>query len=191
MCQKRGVFYHYKCSHMECPEQYIGESVRTFGDRFREHPRAPSPIHLHRPQEQVDMEYFTITDRKAWGATRTIKEAIYIRVNDCSLNINLGKYNLVHLWEEVLKDTLHYNSGYTLAPSFPPTMGTSLPPLISHTDMGGTTNSSLASMVPSPLIRGATLSPSSPLLHLIHSFTPLTQNYTQSGASLVSRHFII
>ena len=29
---------------------------------------------------------------------RTIKEAIYIRVNDPSLNRNVGKYHLPHVW---------------------------------------------------------------------------------------------
>ena len=33
---------------------------------------------------------------------RTIKEALYIRVNDPSLNRNIGKYHLPHVWDEVL-----------------------------------------------------------------------------------------
>ena len=33
---------------------------------------------------------------------RAIKEAIYIRVNDPSLNRNVGKYHLPHVWDEVL-----------------------------------------------------------------------------------------
>ena len=107
MCQKRGVIYHYKCSCMDCPEQYIGESGRNFGDRFREHLRAQSPIHLHSQTtgHQVDLECFTIIDREAQGATRTIKEDMYIWVNDPSLNRNLAKYNLPNLWDEVLQDT--------------------------------------------------------------------------------------
>ena len=35
---------------------------------------------------------------------RTIKEAIYIRVNDPSLNRNVDKYHLPHVWDEVLAD---------------------------------------------------------------------------------------
>ena len=46
MCQKSVVIYHYKLSHTNCPEQYIGKSGRTSSDRFREHLRAPFPIHL-------------------------------------------------------------------------------------------------------------------------------------------------
>ena len=33
---------------------------------------------------------------------RTIKEALYIRVNNPSLKRNIGKYHLPHIWDEVL-----------------------------------------------------------------------------------------
>ena len=33
---------------------------------------------------------------------RTTKEALYIRVNNPSLNRNIGKYHLPHIWDEVL-----------------------------------------------------------------------------------------
>ena len=36
---------------------------------------------------------------------KTIKEALYIRVNDPSLNRNVGKYHLPHVWDEVLFNT--------------------------------------------------------------------------------------
>ena len=36
---------------------------------------------------------------------RTIKEALYIRVNDPSLNRNVGKYHLPHVWDDVLFNT--------------------------------------------------------------------------------------
>ena len=107
MCQKSGVIYHYKCSHMDYPEQHIGESSRTFGDRFQEHLRAPSPTHLHSQTtgHQMDLECLTIIDGEAQGATRTIKEAMYIQVNDSSLNEKQGKYSLPQMWDEVLQDT--------------------------------------------------------------------------------------
>ena len=37
---------------------------------------------------------------------RTIKEALYIRVNDASLNRIVGKYHLPHVWDEVLFNIL-------------------------------------------------------------------------------------
>ena len=37
--------------------------------------------------------------------TKTIKESIYIIVNNPSLNNNIGKYNVPHVWDEVLFNT--------------------------------------------------------------------------------------
>ena len=44
MLKKSRVIYSYKCGRVECAEEYIGESSRTFGERFKEHQKAPSPI---------------------------------------------------------------------------------------------------------------------------------------------------
>ena len=41
MMKKSGVIYSYKCGRVECDEEYIGESSRTFGERFKEHQKAP------------------------------------------------------------------------------------------------------------------------------------------------------
>ena len=45
--QMSWVIYKFKCTHINCPEEYIRESGRTFGDRLKEHLRAPLPIHQH------------------------------------------------------------------------------------------------------------------------------------------------
>ena len=42
--EKSVVIYRYKCDRVECDEEFIGESSRTFGERFKEHQKAPSPI---------------------------------------------------------------------------------------------------------------------------------------------------
>ena len=42
--QKSGVIYWLKCTQASCDEKYSGESGRTFGDRLKEHFRAPFPI---------------------------------------------------------------------------------------------------------------------------------------------------
>ena len=39
------------------------------------------------------------------GPSRNIKEAMFICVNDPSLNRNLGKYQLPHIWDNILQDT--------------------------------------------------------------------------------------
>ena len=43
LMKKSGVIYRYKCDRVECDEEYIGESSRTSGERFKEHQKAPSP----------------------------------------------------------------------------------------------------------------------------------------------------
>ena len=89
---------------VECVEEYIGESARTFAERFKEHQKAPSPIYDHsiRSGHKVNIDNFSIVGREDQNLTRTIKEALYIRVNNPSLNKNIGKYLLPHIWDEVL-----------------------------------------------------------------------------------------
>ena len=45
--KKSGVIYKYNCGRVDCGEEYTGESGRTFGERYREHMRSPSPIMDH------------------------------------------------------------------------------------------------------------------------------------------------
>ena len=47
MTNKSGIIYRIKCDRLECDEEYIGETARAFGDRFKEHLKAPSPIYDH------------------------------------------------------------------------------------------------------------------------------------------------
>ena len=102
--QKSGVNYRYKCGRVDCEDEYIGESGRTFAERFREHMRAPSPIHDHfkNTGHEVSLDNFSIVGREDQSMARTIGEAMLIRVNDPSLNRNIGKYQLPHIWDEVL-----------------------------------------------------------------------------------------
>ena len=102
--QKSGVIYRFRCGRVNCEEEYIGESGRTFAERFREHMKAPSPIHDHHniTGHEVSLDNFSIVGREDQNIARTIKEAILIRVNDPSLSRNIGKYQLPHIWNEVL-----------------------------------------------------------------------------------------
>ena len=102
--QKSGVIYRYKCGRVDCEEEYVGESGRTFAERFREHMRAPSPIHDHFNiiGHEVSLDNFSIVGREDQSIARTIKEAMLIRVSDPSLNRNIGKFQLPHIWDEVL-----------------------------------------------------------------------------------------
>ena len=104
---KSGVIYSYQCNHLDCNEEYIGETSRTLRERRKEHLKQPSPIHRHIQQSGhgITEDSFNIIGREDWRQARTIKESIYIRVNNPTLNQNIGKYNLNHIWDRVLLNT--------------------------------------------------------------------------------------
>ena len=107
MLNNSGVIYRYKCDRVDWDEEYIGESSRTFGERFKEHQKSPSPIydHYNTTGHKSSIEKFSIVGREDQNLMRTIKEALYIRDNNPSLNRNIGKYHLPHIWDEVLFNT--------------------------------------------------------------------------------------
>ena len=90
---KSGLIYSYQCPQLDCNEEYIGETGRTLGERRKEHLKQPSPIHGHSQAtgHPIDNNKFNIIGREDWGQARTIKESIYIRVNNPTLNQNIGK----------------------------------------------------------------------------------------------------
>ena len=92
---------------MDCDEEYIGESSRVFGERFKEHQKAPSPIfdHTNTSGHNINIENFSIVGREDQNLKRAIKEALFIRVNKPCLNRNIGKFHLPHIWDEVLFNT--------------------------------------------------------------------------------------
>ena len=100
MMKKSGVIYSYKCGRVECDGEYIRESSRTFGERFKEHQKAPSSIfdHFNTTGHNISVENFNIVGREDQNLKRAIKEDLYIRVNNPSLNRNMGKYHLPHIW---------------------------------------------------------------------------------------------
>ena len=105
--KKSGVIYRFKCDRLECDEEYIGETSRTFGERYREHLKTPSPIHDHSniSGHTTSLDNFSIVGREENNLSRLIRESMYIRVNGPSLNKNIGKFHLPHLWDEVLNNS--------------------------------------------------------------------------------------
>ena len=100
---KGGVIYRYKCDHPECTVEYISETGRNFGDRYMEHLRAPSPIHNHANTRDysIKLHSFCIVERGSQGITRTLKEAMFMRVNDptmiSSFSTSPSQSNFDHL----------------------------------------------------------------------------------------------
>ena len=104
LTKKSGIIYRYKCDMLECDEEYIGETARTFGERYKEHLKTPSPIydHYNISGYNITLNNFSIVGREEQNLSRLIKESMFIRVNNPSLNKNIGKYHLPHIWDEVL-----------------------------------------------------------------------------------------
>ena len=104
---KSGAIYWYQSGDLSCDEEYIGETFRTFGERYKEHLKAPSAIHHHSSQtgHPTNHNNFQIIGREGYNLTRNIKESIYISINNPSLNNNIGKFNLSHIWDRVLLNT--------------------------------------------------------------------------------------
>ena len=102
--KKSGIIYRLKCDRLECDEEYTGETSRTFGEKYKEHLKVPSPKHDHSNTtgHTTSLENFSIVGREEQNLSRLIKESMFIRVNSPSLNKNIGKYHLPHLWDEVL-----------------------------------------------------------------------------------------
>ena len=76
-------------------DEYIGETSRTFGERFKENLKEPSPIHHHSKNtgHPTSQGNFQIIGRERHDLARNIKESIFIRVNNLTLNRNIGKFN--------------------------------------------------------------------------------------------------
>ena len=89
---------------LSCDKEYIGETSWTLGARYKEHLKEPSPIHVHNIQtgHNTTPENFNIIGREEHGLATTVKESIYIRVNNPTLDRNICKYNLHHIWDRVL-----------------------------------------------------------------------------------------
>ena len=105
---KKGVIiYRFQCPHINCPEEYIEESCRTLGDRLMEILKPQSPIHQHSQftGHQMSPKCFSIINKRVIGVHHEHKGGHVHLVNDPSLNRNLGKYQLPHICDEVLKDT--------------------------------------------------------------------------------------
>ena len=107
MVSKSGAIYWFKCGDLSCDDEYIGETSRTFGERYKEHLKDPSPIHQHSNHTDHPTSHndFQTIGREWHSLARNIKESIFIRVNNPTLNRNIGKFNLPPIWDRVLLNT--------------------------------------------------------------------------------------
>ena len=68
MVNQSGAIYWYQCGDLDCDDEYIGETSRTFGERYKETPEGPlthsSPQQLNRPPDQSQQ----LPDNREGGA---------------------------------------------------------------------------------------------------------------------------
>ena len=105
--KKSGVIYRVRCD--SCSDNYVGESGRVFEDRFKEHLKAPSPIYLHHSKSGHPLPSENNVDilaREGHSFSRQIKESMFIRTNNPSMNRNIGKYELPRVYDVLLEDCI-------------------------------------------------------------------------------------
>ena len=59
MVNQSGAIYWYQCGDLSCDDEYIGETSRTFGERYKEHLKPPSAIHHHSNQQAIPLTKIT------------------------------------------------------------------------------------------------------------------------------------
>ena len=98
------AIYWYQYGELTCNEEYKRDTSRTFGERYKEHLKELSPIYgqSSQPGHSTNHDNFTIMGREDHELARIIKKSVYIRVNNPTLNRNVGKYNLHYIWDRVL-----------------------------------------------------------------------------------------
>ena len=107
MVSQSGAIYWFQCDDLSCDDEYIGETSRTFGERYKEHLKDPSPIHQHSNHtgHPISHNNFQMIVWEGHSLARNVKKSIFIRVNNPILNRNIGKFNLPHIWDRVLLNT--------------------------------------------------------------------------------------
>ena len=127
-----GTIYWFQCGDLSYDDGYIGETPRIFSERFKEHLKDSSPIHQqsNHTGHPTSQNNFQIIRREEHGIARNIKESIFIRVNNPTLNRSIGKFNLPHIWDRVLLNTPGLNFKRQLGMPIPtsPIKSSQLPP---------------------------------------------------------------
>jgi hypothetical protein len=112
-----GLVYMIPCQGQTqrgiCSESYVGETERSLRTRFLEHRRPSSTssevsqhIHIESPGHHVDLDKVQVLDREPRYFERGVKEAIYIKANQPSLNKDGGRYRLPNVYDSLIKSNI-------------------------------------------------------------------------------------
>ena len=68
--KKSSLIYWFRCDRIDCEDEYIGESSRTFGERYKEYLKAPSPIFEHQNNPFLNTKT-TLSTQHMWKISRS------------------------------------------------------------------------------------------------------------------------
>ncbi len=108
--KKSNCVYMISCGDTNCGEKYIGETGRTLEERYKEHASdTKSALTQHRkdtghPIPDIQDDQVQIIDSEDNTIKRRIVESLYIKVNDPSLNRNIGKTEIPNIYDKVFKE---------------------------------------------------------------------------------------
>ena len=68
----------------------------------------------------MDPDWFNIVHKKVNSHCRTIKEAMFICIHDPTLNRNLARYQLLHIWDHLLQASPTLQLEPSILPAPPP-----------------------------------------------------------------------
>ena len=102
--QESRVIYRYKCDRLECDEEYIEGVCKDLWEKAQRKSPSLSTLHglANTKSHHTRVDNFSIVSREVCNITRTIKEAMYIMVNDPPLIWNIHRFQLSHIWDDVL-----------------------------------------------------------------------------------------
>ena len=80
MVSKSGAIYWFQCGDLTFDDEYIGETSRTFGERFKECLKDPSLIYHHSNNtgHPTSQNNFQKMGREGHGLARNFKESILL-----------------------------------------------------------------------------------------------------------------
>ena len=108
--QKSGVMYLYidtSVAEWTMKKNILESQAKHLQKDTKKHMKPPSPIHDHHNTtgHDISIDNLSTVGREDQNFARSIKEAIFIRVHDPSLNRNIDKYQLPHILDEVLMNS--------------------------------------------------------------------------------------
>ena len=108
----RNIVYGVKCGDKDCQERYVGETQQSLGARMNQHRRPSSNpaqtsvvyTHLNSTGHAFTLTDLVVLDREEHWHRRGVKEAIWERVENPSLNRKGGlRHSLSHTWDRTVR----------------------------------------------------------------------------------------